>query len=137
MGRFISQFNCEIGLCTEAPDENHRRAAIINSIAGLPQIKFEMEKVLKANPDVSFFELMQALKSCEVLMPKKQPAVAAAISTLSMEEDLMEKIAQRLLSIRADTGRGGGRGGAPKTKSDMTCYFCGNGRTCEKSMLLF
>ena len=60
-------------------------------------------------------------------MPKKQSAAAAAVSTSSTEEDLVEKIAQRLLSIRADTGRGGGRSGAvtPKAKSDMTCYFCG------------
>ena len=134
---FQEQFNREIGLCTEAPDENFRRTALINSISGLPQIKFEMEKVLKANAEVTYFELMQALKSCEVLMPKKQPAVAAAVSTSSTEEDLVEKIAQRLLRIRADTGRGGGRGGAPKAKSDMTCYFCGKVGHVKKECFSF
>ena len=87
IGLFQEQFNREIGLCTEAPDENYRRTALINSISGLPQIKFEMEKVLKTNAEVTYFELMQALKSCEVLMPKKQPATAAAVSTSSTEED--------------------------------------------------
>ena len=41
-----------------------------NSISGIPWIKLEMEKALKANPDVGFYDLMQTLKSCEVLMPK-------------------------------------------------------------------
>ena len=54
-------------------------------------------------------------------MPKKQVPAAAAISTLSVEEDLVEKVTQRLLAIRGSTGRAG----APKAKSDMTCYFCG------------
>ena len=136
IGAFQEQFNREIMLCTEAPDENYRRTALINSISGLPQIKFEMEKVVKANAEMSFYELMQTLRSCEVLMPKKQAAAAAAVLTSSTEEDLVEKvlksdlvekIAQRLFSIRTDTGRGGGRSGfvTPKAKSDMACYFCG------------
>ena len=54
IGAFQEQFNREITLCAEAPDESYRRTALINSISGLPQIKFEMEKVVKANADVSF-----------------------------------------------------------------------------------
>ena len=120
---FQEQFNCEISLCPVAPDENFRRTALINSIAGVPQIKFELEKVVKANPEVLFYELMQTLKSCEVLMPKKQvSASAATISAPSSEEDLVEKIAQRLLAIRGNTGRAGA---SMKPKSDLTCYFCG------------
>ena len=36
IGAFQEQFNREIMLCTEAPDENYRRTALINSISGLP-----------------------------------------------------------------------------------------------------
>ncbi len=64
---------------------------------------------------------MQTLKGCEVLMPKKQQAAAATIST---DEDLVEKIAQRLLAIRGETGRSG-RGDFSKGKpEDRTCYYC-------------
>ncbi len=122
---FQEQFNRELALCSEAPNENFKRTALMNSIAGIAQIKFEMEKTMKANPEIQFFVLMQTLKSCEILMPKKQQAAAAAISTSSTEEDLVEKIAQRLLAIRGETGRGGGRGGLPKGKpDDRTCYYC-------------
>ena len=119
---FQEQFNRELARCSEAPSENFKRTALMNSIAEIPQIKFEMEKAMKANPEIEFFALMQALKTCEVLMPKKQQAAAAAIST---DEDLVEKIAQRLLAIRGETGRGGGRGGFSKGKSDdRACYYC-------------
>ena len=78
---FQEQLNRELALCSDAPSENFKRTALMNSIAEIPQIKFEMEKAMKANPEIQFFALMQALKGCEILMPKKQQAAAAVIST--------------------------------------------------------
>ena len=42
---FQEQFNRELALCSDAPNENFKRTALMNSIAGIAQIKFEMEKL--------------------------------------------------------------------------------------------
>jgi len=66
-------------------------------------------------------------------MPKKQASAAAAILTSSVEEDLVKKLAQRLLVIRGSTGSAG----ASKAKSDMTCYFWGKVGHMKRDCIYF